>query len=101
MYKLLLVDDEITVRMAVKNIINWNDYGFEQIFEAENGYAGIDFIDREHPDIILVDIKMPGMNGLEFIEAAKKKWSQGLYVILSGYSDFDYAKQAIGLQIYR
>jgi two-component system response regulator YesN len=100
MYKLLIIDDEIAVRIAVKNIIDWTAFGVCQILEADNGYVGMELINREYPDIVLVDIKMPGMNGLAFIETAKKVWSSAVYVIVSGYGDYDFTKRAIGLQVF-
>ncbi|MGO5442509.1 response regulator [Faecalimonas sp. LCP19S3_D12] len=68
MYKLLIVDDEILIRNGIQNLIEWEIYGIEIIGEAEDGMKAYLSIKEEKPDLVLVDISMPNMNGLELIE---------------------------------
>lgn len=100
-YKLLLVDDEHIVRYGISNIIPWSHYHI-QIIQASNGEEALNLIDKVNPDFILTDIKMPGIDGLELIEKVTKKDKRIIFAILSGYSDFDYARKAMtfGVKYY-
>ncbi|MDD6991134.1 MAG: response regulator transcription factor [Oscillospiraceae bacterium] len=99
MFKVLLVDDEPNVRMGIKMMIPWEDIGCEIIGEAEDGDDGLSKIMISRPDIVIADIKMPGKTGIEMTEAAKALGFKGKVIILSGYSDFSYAKTAISLGV--
>ncbi|UJF34653.1 response regulator [Paenibacillus hexagrammi] len=98
MYKLFIVDDEQLVVEALSTIINWNDYGVRIVGTAFNGKHALDQIIQMEPDIVLTDIRMPGLNGLELIRAAKEHGSKAEFIIESGYSEFVYAKEAIELE---
>ncbi|MCI7766595.1 MAG: response regulator transcription factor [Oscillospiraceae bacterium] len=99
MFKVLLVDDEPNVRLGIKMMIPWEDIGCEIIGEAEDGDDGLSKIMLSRPDIVIADIKMPGKTGIEMTEAAKALGFKGKVIILSGYSDFSYAKTAISLGV--
>lgn len=95
MIKTIIVDDEVWVCKLICNIIDWEQYGFTIIGQAHNGNEAMKLISEVHPDLVFTDIRMPGMDGLE---VAKKTAELGLdtkFVIISGYSDFSYAKSAI------
>lgn len=95
MIKLLVVDDEEEIRTGISSVIDWEAYGIEICGEAENGRKALDLIERLSPDIILVDIRMPVMDGLQVIETLHSKNSPVRSVILSGYDDFSYAQRAL------
>lgn len=99
MLKVLLVDDEPNVRQGVRMMIPWDELGLEVIGEGEDGDDGLAKILSMKPDIVLADVKMPGMTGIQMIEAAKKSGYDGKCLILSGYSDFTYAKEAMALGV--
>lgn len=95
MLKVLIIDDEPNVRRGLKTIINWTNYGYSVCGEAIDGIDALSKIEKLEPDLILADIKMPYMNGLELIQKVREKGIKCKVIILSGYSDFDYAKRAI------
>lgn len=97
MKKVLIVDDEAVIRTGLTYIIDWQQYGYDQIETAENGVVGLEKIQQWQPDLVITDIRMPEMDGLEMIAAAKKQGVNFHGIILSGYSDFDYARKAIQL----
>jgi len=101
MLKVLLVDDEPNVRHGVKMMIPWEKLGLEVTDEAGDGDEGLAKILSLEPDIVVADVKMPGMSGIKMIEAAKEKGFGGKCLILSGYSDFTYAKEAMSLGVKR
>ncbi|MGL5434737.1 MAG: response regulator transcription factor [Lachnospiraceae bacterium] len=92
---LLLADDEAEIRSGLRTIIRWEDYGIELLGTARNGAEALDMIRYHEPDIVITDIQMPGINGLELIRRAKEEQFDCLFVILSGYDDFQYAQTAI------
>ncbi|MCH1624064.1 response regulator transcription factor [Ferdinandcohnia quinoae] len=103
MYKLMITEDEPLVREGLKQYFNWRELGFRDIFEAENGRHGIDIALLEKPDLVITDIRMPVMDGLEMIGQLRKDLPNTLFIILTGYSEFKYAKKAIqfgGVQDY-
>lgn len=95
MFKALIVDDERIVRSGIRNSINWNEYGIEMIAEAENGVEALDQVMADRPDLILLDICMPRMDGLEFAGIVKKKFPSIHIVIITGFNDFEYARNAL------
>ena len=88
MLRILLVDDEPNVRLGVKMMIPWDELGLEVIDEGEDGDDGLNKILIHDPDIVIADVKMPGMTGIQMIDAAIKNGFKGKAGILSGYSDF-------------
>lgn len=93
--KVLIVDDEFLVRLGLKTTINWPQYGYNIVGEASNGLEALKLFDRLKPDVLMTDIKMPDMDGLELISEIKKKGKEIQIIIISNYRDFDYARQAI------
>ena len=95
MIKLLIADDEKIIRETISTAIDWSALGIELIGTAANGIEAYNIILDEYPDIVLTDIKMPGLSGLELIERIKKINHDAEFIILSGYDDFKYAQEAI------
>lgn len=99
MIKVFLVEDEVVIRNGIKNSIHWEQEGFEFAGEASDGELAYPLILKAKPDILITDIKMPFMDGLELSEAVKKQLPSTKILILSGYNDFDFAKKAITIGI--
>lgn len=95
--KVLLVDDEMVVRVGIKSIIDWEEIGFELIGEAANGSAALQIMEQSRPDIVITDIKMPEMDGLELIRRIKEAGYTTKFIVLSSYNEFDLVKQAMKL----
>ncbi|MBE6823654.1 MAG: response regulator transcription factor [Ruminococcaceae bacterium] len=100
--KVLVADDEPDVRMGLKQIIDWHALGFDICGEASNGEECLTKMVRLNPELVLLDIRMPKMHGLECAKAAREQGWNGKIIILSGYSDFQYAQDAIrcGVETY-
>ncbi|HZG75580.1 MAG TPA: response regulator [Paenibacillus sp.] len=97
MYKVVLVDDEAIVKQSMRKLIEDADCGFRVVGEAKNGQQALDVIRETQPDVVVTDIHMPVMDGLELLERAAAEFP-GLYaVILSGYDEFAYAQKALRL----
>ena len=99
MWSVVIVDDDEKVLRGMKKVIPWEELNCQWIGEARNGKEGLELIEKKQPDIIITDIYMPIMNGLEMIEGLKEAGSESKVIILSGYSDFEYARQALRLSI--
>lgn len=99
MLKVFLVEDEVVMRNGIKNNIPWEQEGFEFVGEASDGELAYPLIKREKPDILITDIRMPFMDGLELSRLVKKELPQIKIIILSGYNEFDYAKTAINIGV--
>lgn len=97
MYKVLIVDDEPIVREGLEWIIEWENYNYQIIDTAENGKEGLEKIRSLKPDLVVTDIRMPEVNGIEMVRQAREEGFDGECVILSGHSDFIYAQEAIEL----
>ncbi|RDY31596.1 response regulator [Lachnotalea glycerini] len=95
MLRLMIVDDEEIIRTAISKMIDFTSLGYELIATAKNGMEAFDIICDSYPDVIITDIKMPILNGLELIERAYNLDIGINYIILSGYGEFEYAKQAM------
>lgn len=95
MVKIFLAEDEKIVREGIKNGIPWEKYGFEFAGEASDGELAYPLILKSRPDILLTDIRMPFMDGLELAEMVKKEIPGIRIMFFSGYDDFEYAKRAI------
>ncbi|RBW70784.1 response regulator [Bacillus taeanensis] len=98
MYKLLIVDDEKVVIDGLVSAVDWEDYQVEIVGTALNGNAAYQLIEETEPDIVLADIRMPGLNGLDLIQKVKNILPDTVFIIISGYTEFDYAKRAIELE---
>ena len=99
MLKIFLAEDEVVIRETIKKMIPWEELGFELVGEAADGEMALPLLIRQKPDLLITDIKMPFMDGLTLAQLAKKEIPGLKVVILSGYDDFNYAKQAIGIGV--
>ena len=99
MLKTFLAEDEIVVRENIKKMVPWEQYGFELVGEASDGEMALPLIKKLKPDLLITDIKMPFMDGLTLCKVVKKELPDIKIVILSGYDDFNYAKEAIGIGV--
>lgn len=93
MHKLVIVDDEYLVRLGIRETIDWAANGIEVIGDASNGKQGYEMIKELNPDLVITDIKMPIMNGVDLVKTLHKEGFNGEIVVLSGYKDFEYAKE--------
>lgn len=95
MYKVLIVDDELTIRYGLRHYFSWNQIGFEVVGDCENGRQALDYCQNNPVDVILSDIKMPIMNGLELSRELHSQKSSIKVIILSGYREFEFAREAL------
>ena len=95
MLGVLIVDDDAIARMNLKSMIDWEKEGFYILGEAENGKTALDIILREKPEIVITDVKMPVMDGLQMIHEAGKEYDSARYVVLSSYEEFGLLKTAM------
>jgi Response regulator containing CheY-like receiver domain and AraC-type DNA-binding domain len=98
-YKLLIVDDEEFIRSSISDSIDWNTLGFSNVEQAENGEQALDITERCKPDLVITDIKMPFMSGLELTEKLKKRDPEIMVAIMTGYDDFKFAQKGIDLGV--
>ena len=99
MIKVFLVEDEYAIREGIKKSVNWEANGFELVGEAGDGEMAYPKIVKTKPDILITDIRMPFMDGLELAKLVKNELPKTKIVVLSGYDDFNYAKQAISIGV--
>lgn len=97
--KVFLVEDEFVVREGIKNNIDWEAHGYEFCGEASDGELAFPMIQKQKPDIVITDIKMPFMDGLELSRLIKKELPWTEIILLTGYAEFDYAKEAIKIGV--
>nr|WP_255654488.1 response regulator [Cohnella sp. REN36] len=93
----MVVDDELIVRIGMKSVIDWEGNGFRYAGEASDGLEALAILDAVNPDILLTDIKMPNMNGIELIETVKRSKPGVRILVLSSHDEFDYVKNAMKL----
>lgn len=99
MWKIVIVDDDRKTLQGMRRTIPWRELGAELVGQAMDGEEGWKLVREKRPDIVMTDIYMPVLNGLDMIERLRKDGFQGKVVILSGYSDFEYARQALRLNV--
>ena len=99
MVKVFLVEDEAIIRHGIRDNIDWASHGFEFAGEAGDGEYAYPLILKAQPDILVTDIKMPFMDGLELSRLVKKTLPRTRIIVLSGYNEFEYAKEAIKIGI--
>jgi len=95
MYRVLIVEDEIIVRLGLKNSIKWADFNMEVVGDAANGEEGWNQYNLKQPDIVLTDIKMPVMDGIELISRIRENDQLTRIIILTCYGEFELAQKAI------
>lgn len=99
LYKVMLVDDEEAVRQAIEKKLRWEEIGFEVIATAENGEEALELAEKLMPDVVMTDIKMPFMDGLSLCRKLKENRRDTRIVIFSGFDEFEYAREAIKLEV--
>jgi two-component system response regulator YesN len=93
--KAVIIDDEVWSRRIIRNLGQWKSLGIDIVGEAENGFEGWDLIVREQPDIVLLDMRMPGMEGTALIQKLNEQGIGSKVIVISGHADFQYTKHAI------
>lgn len=99
MYKVLIIDDEEPMRQAVRILGDWDKLNISSIIEANDGSSGLEIIRKQSPDIVLIDMKMPIMGGVEFLKIASEEFPKIKYIVISGFDDFEYTRPAINAQV--
>lgn len=99
MYTLLLVDDEEEVTRIIAKKVKWNDLGFSVTGHANNGLKALEMLEEMQPDVVMTDIRMPYMDGLELCGQIREKYPATKLVLFTGFDDFEYAKEAVHLEI--
>lgn len=99
MYRVFLVDDRVDVVEGIMALVPWESLGCVAVGSATNGRDAYERIDAKQPDIIITDIKMPVMDGLQLIELCKEQKQQIRFIVLSGYDDFAFAQKAVRLGV--
>lgn len=97
--KVMLAEDELLVRLGIKSLIEWEKHGFSFIGDAPDGVKALELMEQEVPDILLTDIIMPRMGGLELIETAKQYYPETLFIVLSSHNEFDYVRKAMKMGV--
>lgn len=95
MYKLLLVDDERIIREGIAQIVSWNQEGFALCGAAQNGLEALEMIRRDPPHLVITDLKMPALDGLALIARVKEEFPEILFIVISGFGEFELAKEAM------
>lgn len=98
-YRLLIVDDEKIIRSGIRARLEYLKIEFEEVREASASREALEILEEWKCDIVITDIRMPDMDGLDFIEMARERWPHIKFVIVSGYTEFEYAERAIGLGV--
>ena len=98
-YKVLLVDDEEEVMDMIERRISWPELGFEVVGKAQNGIKALEISEKLQPDVVITDIKMPYMDGLELARNLKQDNPCVRILILTGFDEFEYAKEAIDIEV--
>ncbi|GJM76644.1 hypothetical protein HMSSN036_88600 [Paenibacillus macerans] len=99
MWKIVIIDDERQVLQGMKRAIPWEQLGAQWVGEALNGEEGLNVVRATEPDIVITDLYMPSMSGIDMIEQLRKEGYPGKFVIFSGYSDFEHARQALRFNV--
>lgn len=99
MYRVMIIDDEMSARRLLQASIDWQSLDMELVGEAASGIEAINIIDDLKPDIVFVDISMPFMNGIEFTQVATERYPDLMIIILTGFDDFEYARQCVRLPV--
>lgn len=97
MFSILIVEDEYLVRQGIRSLVDFESHQIEQVDEAENGLIAWQMVQKNQPDILLTDINMPQMNGIQLAGLVKEAYPDTHIVFLTGYDDFDYAVSALKL----
>ncbi|MCR5688543.1 MAG: response regulator [Lachnospiraceae bacterium] len=101
MYKVVIVDDEPLIAEGLKKIVDWDSCGCVVVGTASSGKEGLELVRSCSPDILFTDIRMPGMDGLTMVAALRSEYEDLQVIILTGYRDFEYAREALKLGVHR
>jgi two-component system response regulator YesN len=99
MLKAVVFDDEYIVCQGLSRMIDWQRFGVELVGTAGDGLAALQLFREQRPDIVLTDIRMPGMDGLQLIETVADEAKDTMFIVLSGFNEFEYVRRAIGLGV--
>ena len=99
MYKVLVVDDEKMIRMGIKKVIRWDELGIGDVFTASSAREALEILKEHKPEIMITDIQMSEMSGLELIETAREFQPKLRVLVLTGYDNFEYARQSLRLKV--
>lgn len=99
MYSILLVEDEKIELDTLKNYVDWKGVGIDEVYTARGGRSALECINASEPDILITDIQMPGMSGIDLVDIVRQEGHRCKVVFLTGYDKFEYAKEAIRLQV--
>ncbi len=99
MFEIVIIDDEKWIRKLIKNLLPFKKYPIKITGEGEDGLEGLELVKRFKPDIVLTDIRMPHLSGLDLISEIKKSVPESEIIIISGYDNFDYAQRALKLGV--
>lgn len=97
MIRVLILDDDKLARKGIISIVPWKEFGMEVAGEASNGINGLEFLEKQGADLVVVDLNLPLMNGLDFMKASRKRWPRLEYVVLSFHEDFESVQAALRL----
>ena len=97
MFKVVFIDDETLVKMGLRSMLNWEDEGFQIEGDASTGSEGLSLITETNPDLVITDIIMPDMNGIEMMQKVKENHLDPIFVVLSSYDQFELVKKAMKL----
>lgn len=99
MYKVMIVDDEPLIREGLRTIVEWEDCGFQVAAVAVDGMDALSKIPQAKPDLMVIDVRMPGMTGLQLMQNVQEQYDPApLFIVLSGHADFEYARQALSMR---
>lgn len=99
MRKVLIVDDEAIIRVTLRSMVHWEDYGLEIAADCSNGFAALEYMQTHHIDLLLTDVKMPEMSGIELLRRLNEKGEAPITLMLSGYNEFDLVREAFRLGV--
>ncbi|EUJ47871.1 response regulator [Listeria fleischmannii] len=97
MYRVLLVDDEYMIVNGLKKLISWQEFGFEVVGTAANGQEALDYVRKNPIDLVVVDVNMPVLSGIDFVAKAREEGIPFRFIMLSGYQEFQYVKDTLKL----
>lgn len=95
MFDVLIVDDEKLIVSLIENLVQWEDFDMQVVGTADNGYSALEQVDKLRPDIVIVDVRMPGCDGLAFMKKVREINSSIRFIVISGHKKFEYAKSAM------
>ncbi|HBR29267.1 MAG TPA: DNA-binding response regulator, partial [Firmicutes bacterium] len=97
MLKVMIVDDEAIVRIGLKSMIDWESHGFQLVGEANDGQRALDLFQKNKPDLVITDLKMPVMDGLQLMRHLNELDARCRVIVLSSYDEFSLVKEAMKL----